>query len=74
MGWKNTLKQKKSMPKAKVDENLCIGCGTCEAICPGVFKIDPEKGKSVVISEECGDCNCQEVVEACPVNAISTEE
>ncbi|NCA94104.1 MAG: ferredoxin, partial [Sphingobacteriia bacterium] len=44
------------MPKAKVDENLCIGCGTCEAVCPGVFKIDPEKGKSVVISEECGDC------------------
>ena len=62
------------MTKVKVNEDLCIGCGTCEAICPGVFKIDSEKGKSVVISDGCGECNCQETVDACPVNAISIEE
>lgn len=62
------------MPKVKVNEDLCIGCGTCEAICPNVFKMDAEKGKSTVIAEECGDCNCQETIDSCPVNAISFEQ
>jgi ferredoxin len=58
------------MAKPKVNEDLCIGCGTCEALCPKVFKV--EDGKSHVISEDCGpDCNCEEVVSSCPVNAIS---
>jgi ferredoxin len=60
------------MPKAKVNEEMCIGCGTCESLCPSVFKI--ENGKSKVISEKCGECNCEEVISGCPVNAISTEE
>lgn len=59
------------MPKAIVNEELCIGCGTCEALCPKVFKI--ENGKSHVISDDCVDCDCGEVVSSCPVNAISTE-
>jgi ferredoxin len=59
------------MTKVKVDENLCIGCGTCEALCPTVFKMDMESGKSKVIAEECGDCNCQEAIDSCPVSAIS---
>ena len=60
------------MAKPKVNEELCIGCGTCESLCSTVFKI--ENGKSKVISEECGSCNCQEVVDSCPVNAISLSE
>jgi len=60
------------MTKVKVNEDLCIGCGTCEALCPNVFKM--ENGKSKVISEECGDCDCQETIESCPVNAISKED
>jgi len=59
------------MPKAKVNAELCIGCGTCESLCPNVFKI--ENGKSIIVSEDCGDCNCQEAVDGCPVNAISME-
>ena len=59
------------MSKAKVDENLCIGCGTCEALCPAVFKLDMETGKSKVIGEDCSNCDCQEVVNSCPVSAIS---
>ena len=59
------------MSKAKVNEELCIGCGTCESLCPEVFKI--EDGKSKVISEECGDCDCQSVIDSCPVSAISME-
>ena len=63
--------QQKIMPKAKVNEDLCIGCGTCESLCPEVFKV--ENGKSHVIKEDCGDCNCQEVSDSCPVSAISIE-
>jgi len=59
------------MAKIKVDADLCIGCGTCESLCPNVFKL--EGGKSHVISEECGDCDCQGVVDSCPVVAISME-
>lgn len=59
------------MSKAIVNEDLCIGCGTCESLCPNVFKI--ENGKSHVISENCVDCDCQEAADSCPVNAISVE-
>lgn len=59
------------MPKPKVDEELCIGCGTCESLCPKVFKV--EDGKSHVISDGCEDCDCDSVIGACPVAAISME-
>jgi ferredoxin len=59
------------MPKPKVNQELCIGCGTCEALCPKVFKLTD--GKSQVIAEECGECNCREAVDSCPVGAISLE-
>lgn len=60
------------MPKAKINEDLCIGCGVCETLCPGVFKM--ENGKAKVITKECKDCNCQEAMESCPANAISVEK
>ena len=59
------------MPKPKVNEELCIGCGTCESLCAKVFKI--ENGKSKVVADDCADCNCQEVIYSCPVSAISME-
>lgn len=61
------------MPKAKVNHDLCIGCGTCEQMCPEVFKVG-EDGKSSVIGEDCASCDCQEVAGSCPVNAITIEE
>ena len=59
------------MSKPIVNEDLCIGCGTCESLCPNVYKI--ENGKSHVICDECADCDLQETVDSCPVNAISLE-
>lgn len=59
------------MSKPKVNEDLCIGCGTCESLCPNVFKVENEKAK--VLTEECRDCDCQAVVDSCPVNAISLQ-
>ena len=59
------------MAKPKINEELCIGCGTCESLCPNLFKI--EDGKTHVIASYCGDCNCQEAMDSCPVGAISLE-
>lgn len=57
-----------------VDHALCTGCGTCEALCPKVFKLVDDK--STVIDEngcESAGC-CEEAAESCPVEAISFEE
>ncbi len=58
-----------------VDEDECIGCGTCEAICPEVFKLDTDKGKSQVIKPEGGPEDLiDEAIEACPVSCIHWKE
>jgi len=60
----------------RVDEELCIGCGACEEICPAVFHVDEIAGKSQVIdSEACEFVGCCEAAEEnCPEKAISLEE
>lgn len=60
------------MTKVKVNEDLCIGCGTCESLCPQVFQM--QDGKSKVIAEDCGQCDCREAADSCPVSAIEVEE
>jgi ferredoxin len=60
------------MANIKVDQNLCIGCGACVSMCPQVFKL--EEGKSKVFSAEQNcPCDLQEVMDSCPVSAISEE-
>ena len=59
--------------RPNVDEELCIACGTCEAVCPtepNVFEI--EEVSKVVHPEACeGGAEC---VEACPVQAIELRD
>lgn len=57
------------MPKVKVDENKCIGCGTCAQVCPqSVFEI--KDGKSKVVKEDaCVGCRACE--NSCPTGAIT---
>ncbi len=62
--------------KAKVNKDECIGCGTCESICPDVFEMrndDKSHVKINPIPEEYKDCTI-EAEESCPVQAISHEE
>lgn len=60
------------MSKPVVNEDMCIGCGTCESLCSTIFKM--EGGKSHVVAEQCTDCDVQEAVDSCPVSAISLED
>jgi len=57
--------------KIVVDHNLCIGCGTCTTIAPGVFKLD-ENNKSTVIDLNGADADTVLLAaQSCPVMAIS---
>jgi ferredoxin len=55
----------------------CIACGTCEAICPEVFKIAEVDGKmtATVLDADYAtlESKIDEAISACPVQAISKE-
>ncbi len=55
----------------KVNQEACIGCGACAAMCPQTFQLNNE-GKSEVISQEDTEC-AQKAAEGCPVQAISVD-
>ena len=59
------------MPKEKIDEEACIGCGDCVDSCPmDVIRMDDESGKAVIrYGEDCMICN--QCALDCPVDAIT---
>lgn len=62
--------------KAKVIDNICIGCGACQAIVPEEFEINDD-GLAQAINEVVNDKNKDDVIDAkenCPTGAIVTEE
>lgn len=61
--------------KILIDEEECIGCGTCEEICPEVFKLNEKTDKVEVINQEgAPEDKIEEAIEACPVECIHWEE
>jgi ferredoxin len=59
--------------KIIIDEDACIGCGTCVALCPDNFELRGDK--AVVITKELDDINCvNDAIESCPTTAIKKEE
>ena len=55
-----------------VDEELCVGCGACEDVCPEVFQVKDD-GVAHVILETIPEELEQQAIEAedaCPVMAI----
>lgn len=57
-----------------IDEEECIGCGTCEEICPEVFSLDDDAGIAKVINPEgAPEDKIEEAIEACPVECIHWE-
>lgn len=57
-----------------VVSDSCINCGSCEAICPEVFKVDDGKAKVLQADYAAHKEKIDEAVSACPVQAISWEE
>jgi ferredoxin len=53
----------------KVDKEKCIGCGICVTMCADCFKLDEEGKAESSCSGECSTVD--EVISACPVDAIS---
>jgi ferredoxin len=61
--------------KIKLDKELCIGCGACEATAPDYFKMSDD-GKAEVIKQydDEGADVIGEAKDGCPVNAIEVSE
>ena len=55
----------------ELDQDLCIGCGICETVCPhAVFAL--ENGKAVILARDsCMECSA--CARNCPVQALSVE-
>ncbi len=57
----------------KINEETCIGCGTCVALCSEHFELKGDK--AVVIKNEVDSLDCiSDTIESCPVQAITSEE
>lgn len=55
-----------------VDEDLCIGCGACEEVCPAVFQLGDDDISHVVAPDRCAEAGCcEDAADECPVDAIS---
>ena len=61
------------MIRAKVDDDLCCGCGPCEEICPEVFYIDGIARVLVDIVPLESEAKCRQAADACPTGAITIE-
>jgi ferredoxin len=58
-----------------VDQEECIGCGTCEEICPEVFRLNTETEKAEVVDPSgAPEDRVEEAIEACPVECIHWKE
>jgi len=62
--------------KVKVNQDACISCGACEAICPEVFNLNDEglsevkeDQKNKEIKEDLQD-QVNDAISSCPTNAI----
>ena len=55
----------------KVDQDTCIGCGSCVAVAPKIFEMD-SNGKAKVKDsvEDPDEQKAKEGANVCPVNAI----
>ena len=57
-----------------VDKEKCIGCGSCVAIAPNVFKMGADGKAEVIEGDHAGESALvNQAKDACPVQAIVAE-
>lgn len=58
--------------KLEVNEDVCIGCGACQAICSECFEINDNGVANVKVNEIPKECieDATDAKEGCPVGAI----
>lgn len=70
------------MSKIKLEREKCIGCGSCQALCPKYFELQDD-GKSHIKDAQKQDVDeletdkidcAQAAAEACPVQCIYIEK
>jgi ferredoxin len=57
--------------RAEVDQEVCMGLGCCQQLCPRVFKV-VERVAYVVVEDVPADDEdrCRDAMEECPTGAI----
>lgn len=56
--------------KIIINQEKCIGCGTCVAMVPNVFEINDANKAEVVDADGDTPENIETAIKACPVQAI----
>lgn len=61
--------------RVRVDEDACLGDGSCVSICPEVFEMEGDVAKAKIeeVPENLHE-SCREAADVCPVEAIIIEE
>jgi len=59
--------------KLVIDAEACEGCESCVQVCPDAIEMGVD-GKAHVKVEDCSNCDCEEAVGICPVEAITIEK
>lgn len=69
------------MKKVKVNQELCIGCGACQAIAEAVFQLNDEgfaetkeENNTIDTMKEELKNDVMDALEGCPTSAIFIEE
>lgn len=64
--------------KILIDQEKCLGCGSCTAICPDLFELGDDNkahSKESKSEDKKDNINClQEAIDICPVEAIKIEK
>ncbi len=62
------------MAKIIFEREKCIGCGSCQAICPKYWKLGDEGKAEYLGPQEVEEAGCnQEAADNCPVQCIKVE-
>jgi ferredoxin len=61
--------------QVRIDLDRCIGCGTCEELCPQVFELGDDGFARVVAGDPSAWAACViEAAESCPQDAIAVDD